>query len=88
MPTTINRKLYPELDKLLWDVHCETVDPEFTFRAYEKRWGFVQAQNLSDNEQSLINELTRTVGQGIFIPAFGLVQNDHTDSAICTIITK
>jgi len=42
MPTTINRKLYPELDKLLWDVHCETVDPEFAFRVYEERWGFVQ----------------------------------------------
>jgi hypothetical protein len=54
MPTTINRKLYPELDKLLWDVHCKTIDPEFAFRVYEERWGFVQAQNLSDDEQSLI----------------------------------
>lgn len=34
----------------LWDVHCETVDPEFAFRVYEERWSFVQAQNLSDDE--------------------------------------
>lgn len=81
MPTTINRKLYPELDKLLWDVHCETVDPEFAFRVYEERWGFVQTQNLSDNEQGLINELTHTVGQGIFIPAFGVVHHAELPGA-------
>ncbi|EIJ34974.1 hypothetical protein [Thiothrix nivea] len=55
MPATINRKFYPELDRLLWDVHCETVDPEFAFRVYEERWGFVQEQNLSVEEQKLIN---------------------------------
>jgi hypothetical protein len=72
MPTTINRKLYPELDKLLWDVHCETVESTFAFQVYEERWGFIQTQNLSAEEQALITKLTQTVGHGIFIPAFGV----------------
>lgn len=32
MPTTINRKFYPELNRLQWDVHCETIDLEFALR--------------------------------------------------------
>ncbi|MEZ5477744.1 MAG: hypothetical protein R3E95_09760 [Thiolinea sp.] len=73
MPTIIHRKFYPELDRLLWDVHCQTVDPELAFRVYEERWGFVQEKNLSVAEQDLIRDLTRTIGHGIFAPAFGNV---------------
>jgi hypothetical protein len=67
MPASINRRHYPELNKLLWDIHCDMVDPELAFRMYEERWGFVQTQNLSRDEQALIRELTSTVGNGIFL---------------------
>ncbi len=67
----INRRQYPELDKLLWDIHCDVIEPEFAFRVYEERWGFVQEQDLLASERALIHLLTQTVGYGIFTPAFG-----------------
>lgn len=75
MLTVIHRKRYPELDKLLWDVHSATVSPELAFRVYEERWGFVQEQQLSRREQTLIRLLTRRVGHGIFAPLFGSMQH-------------
>ena len=42
MLTVINRKRFPELNKLLWDVDSLTVTPEFAFQVYEDRWDFVQ----------------------------------------------
>ncbi len=66
----INRKLYPELDRLLWDIHSEWIEPELAFRVYEERWGFLEELSLDEKEQNLIQELTHTIGQGIFLPNF------------------
>ncbi len=64
----INRKKYPELDKLLWDIHCKTIEPEVAFRLYEERWAFVDAQKLSAAEKRLIKKLTNLIGKGVFMP--------------------
>lgn len=74
MLSTINRKRYPELDRLLWDVHSKQISLELAFRVYEERWGFVQEQNLKPREQALIKVLTRRIGKGIFAPLFGVVR--------------
>ncbi|TXH67690.1 MAG: hypothetical protein E6Q83_16750 [Thiothrix sp.] len=66
----INRHLYPELNRLLWDIHSEWIEPELAFRVYEDRWGFVTESLLEPAEQILIQELTTTVGNGIFLPHF------------------
>ena len=68
MLTVINRKRFPELNKLLWDVDSLTITPEFAFRVYEDRWGFVQPRQLSLREQTLVRILTRRIGHGIFAP--------------------
>jgi hypothetical protein len=68
MLTVINRKRFLELDKLLWDVHSLMVMPEFAFRVYEDRWGFVQPRQLSLREQALVRIFTRRIGHGIFAP--------------------
>jgi len=66
----IERKQYPELDFILWDVHSDTVEPEFAFMIYEKRWGYVQKNKLTDKESKLIEQLTETWGNGLFMPAY------------------
>ncbi|UOG92642.1 MAG: hypothetical protein L3K52_02650 [Candidatus Thiothrix sulfatifontis] len=46
MPTTINRKLYSELDKLLWMSIAITIDPNLPSACMKNVWCFMQAQNL------------------------------------------
>ncbi|ULR32451.1 hypothetical protein MJO48_07145 [Dickeya fangzhongdai] len=63
----IIRHDYPELDKVLWDFHPQRVPADFAFRMYEERWRFIDADNISSNECSLIEELTNLYGNGVFI---------------------
>lgn len=65
----INRLQYPELNLILWDVHCELIDPRHAFSVYESRWHYVDQQNLTKNERLLIEALTQEFGHGCFLPA-------------------
>ena len=65
----INRSKYPELDHLLWDIHKKYIDPETAFKLYERRWGFVDRQHITNEEKGLINRLVQTYGNGHFMPA-------------------
>lgn len=65
----IDRKSYPELDLILWD-RAETFIPAAdAFSAYEKRWRYVNQENLIPAERILIDELTRVLGNGLFLAA-------------------
>lgn len=65
---TIDRRYYKQLDQLLWDTAKTELDPEYAFAIYERRWAFVDEQDLTASEQALITELTNTVGKGCFLP--------------------
>ena len=53
----INRTAYPELNKLLWDMHCKYI-----------AWAFVNTDAMKDKEKKLIARLVRQNG-GYFMPA-------------------
>lgn len=65
----IDRQLYPELNLILWDRADRFIPANEAFAAYEQRWRHVDQNNLSDNERTLIAELTRTIGKGLFLIA-------------------
>lgn len=65
----INRKEYPELNIILWDMADTYIDPEVAFRMYERKWRHVDEKRLTEKEKNLIAELTRTVGQGYMLVA-------------------
>jgi len=65
---TINRNDYPELNKLLWDIHTTKVAPEVAYQLYEQRWQFVDQDNLIKRERELLDTLQKTVGKGLFMP--------------------
>lgn len=60
---------YPQLDKLLWDIQAESIDPKTAFSIYEQRWFFVAENALTRREKDLIKSLTKRYGNGIFMPA-------------------
>ena len=64
----INRTAYPELNKLLWDMHCKYIASHVAFSAYEQRWAFVNTDAMKDKEKKLIARLVRQNG-GYFMPA-------------------
>lgn len=64
----IDRKEYPELNLLLWDIRRELIEPEYAFQMYEQRWGYVSQKHLTEKEKLLIEELTQTCGKGYFLP--------------------
>lgn len=65
----INRKEYPELNIILWDMADTYINPKTAFRAYENKWRHVDEKNLTVKENNLIAELTNTVGQGYMLVA-------------------
>jgi hypothetical protein len=65
----INRGIYPELDKLLWDFHNEKVPAAQAFHIYEQRWGFVDENHMEPKEKQLLSELIQYYGNGIFMAA-------------------
>ena len=65
----INRADYKELDLLLWDIRSQFIEPKIAFELYEKRWGYVNQEELSQEERRLIESLTKQFGNGYFMPA-------------------
>ena len=64
---TINRKEYPQLDFLLWDIHGDAITPIKAFETYEERWRWVDETALQPNERALLNKLIEQLGGGIFL---------------------
>lgn len=65
----IDRKLYPELDLILWDTVERFVSASDAFSAYEKRWRYVDQTRLIPRERTLIDDLIRDLGNGLFLAA-------------------
>jgi hypothetical protein len=65
----INRLNYPELDKIMWDFHNQTVPAEQAFQIYEQRWRYVDEQHMKPNERNLLKELIKNYGNGVFMAA-------------------
>jgi len=65
----INRKNYPELDTILWDIQTEAISPELAFQMYEKRWCYIDQNRLIKEEQLLIDNLIKVIGHGLFLPS-------------------
>jgi len=65
----INRNYYHELNLLLWDIHTKFIKPEVAFQLYERRWKYVDENQLTQKEKTLIKKLTNTFGNGFFMPA-------------------
>ncbi|MBO2670012.1 hypothetical protein [Shewanella algae] len=65
----IDRRKYPELDNLLWDIHNKFVDPKVAFDMYERRWRYVDVQHLTGKERTLVQQLANKFGCGVFMAA-------------------
>lgn len=65
---SIDRKKFPELDKLLWDRKTRLLQPKDAARTYERRWGFVDTRNLTQDEKQLIDTLAREEGGYFPVP--------------------
>ena len=65
----IHRNEYPALDSILWDVQAEIIQPEVAFQLYEKRWKYIDPDQLTAQEKVLILELIDTIGKGLFLTA-------------------
>ncbi|MCP4526743.1 MAG: hypothetical protein GY833_12675 [Aestuariibacter sp.] len=65
----IDRKLYPQLDSLLWDQHGRYIRPDHAIQMYETRWRYVDHPKITPSEQALINDLTTRYCGGVFMPA-------------------
>lgn len=63
----ITRADYPELDRILWDIHATTISRKHAFEIYERRWRYVEHLNLTEKESKLIAELTQEFGNGVFL---------------------
>jgi len=68
-PQYLNRKDYPELDLILWDVASETILAEDAFKKYETRWRYINPEQLCKKERLMIEELTKLYGKGLFLSA-------------------
>lgn len=65
----IDRRQYPELNTIMWDMHCEQVEPKVAFDLYERRWRYIDTTRLTEDERALVLRLTNEFGNGIFMPA-------------------
>ena len=65
----VDRTDYPELDLILWDRAGRYVPEEVAFAAYEKRWKFVDQKAMTPKEHYLLQRLTETFGNGLFLAA-------------------
>ncbi len=65
----IDRRQYPELNNLLWDLHGNQVEPKVAFDMYEKRWRYVDPKQITPKEKALVQRLTNEFGNGVFLAA-------------------
>lgn len=63
----IDRKNYPQLDSILWDTRQELFTHKEALDLYERRWGYVDQLSIQAHEKELIEHLTNTVGNGVFL---------------------
>ncbi|MDP4536890.1 hypothetical protein Q3O60_11870 [Alkalimonas collagenimarina] len=59
---TIDRKQYPELDRLLWDTQTRFLAEKDALDVYERRWPFVDKTKLTETERLLIQQLANRAG--------------------------
>jgi hypothetical protein len=48
---------YPELDKLCWNEHLETIPAKIAFLRYLDQWDFVSKRHMTSKECTLIHQL-------------------------------
>ena len=65
----IHRNEQPALDSIWWDVEAKIIQPEVAFQLYEKRWKYIDPDQLTAQEKVLILELIDTIGKGLFLTA-------------------
>lgn len=65
----LDRKHYPALDLILWDRADQYISATDAFTAYELRWRYIDAQELTKKEKMLIEQLTKHIGNGLFLAA-------------------
>ncbi len=65
----VDRALFPELDLILWDRADRLIDEQDAFLKYEQRWRFIDQARLTTKECQLIERLTQTYGNGLFLAA-------------------
>lgn len=59
----VNR--YPNLRFLTWQLHQDLIREDEAFFVYEREWQHVDADNLTAEEQALIDHLTACYGNGV-----------------------
>ena len=64
----INRNNYRELNNILWDTKIKFIKAKDALELYERRWAYVDVNNLEKDEEELIRLLTINVGNGFFMP--------------------
>lgn len=65
----LDRKHYPALDLILWDRADQYISTHDAFAAYELRWRYIDEAELTVKEKKLIKELTKHLGNGLFLTA-------------------
>lgn len=65
----INRHTFPELNHILWDNKSDYICEKYAFEVYEKRWAYINKNNITSHEQHLIERLTQKYGQGLLLIA-------------------
>lgn len=63
----IDRRLYPNLDSILWDTKLIFIKEDYAFSIYEKRFSYIQ-YDLTESDKLLISNLTQSIGNGFFLP--------------------
>jgi hypothetical protein len=80
IPKYLNRKDYPELDLILWDVASEHILAEDAFKKYETRWRYINPEQLCQQEYLMIKEPTKCYGNGLFLSAWHSIAPSTTIS--------
>lgn len=64
----IDRRQFPQLDSLLWDTKARFFAPREVLDIYERRWSFVDPNQLSIKERQLIDALACQAGGFLPVP--------------------
>lgn len=63
----IKVKDYPQLKSIMWDFHCDEVEESVAFDLYERRFDYMDWDQITRSECQLIKELAQTYGNGHFL---------------------
>lgn len=64
----IDRRQFPQLDSLLWDTKARFINQREVLDIYERRWPFVDQDQLCNKERQLINALAQQAGGFLPVP--------------------